>query len=58
MSVILKRSQRDFNVPKECKYGCCTVVYGDRRVIRSFRRQTKRLGERLWRTEWRKEMTG
>lgn len=49
MSVVLKRSEK--HMPQECRWGCCTEVYG--KSVKLFRRRIKRSDRSSFRREVR-----
>ena len=49
MSVVLKRSEK--HMPQECRYGCCTEVYG--KNVKLFRRRIKHSGKNSFKREVR-----
>lgn len=49
MAVVLKRSEK--HMPQECRYGCCTEVYG--KNVKRIRRRIKHGGKSLFKREVR-----
>ncbi len=47
MAVVLKRSEK--HMPQECRWGCCTEVYG--KSVKLFRRRIKREDRSAFRRE-------
>lgn len=52
MSVILKRSE-SLHIPRECPYGCCTVLYG--KSVPIIRRRAKRAEKQAWKRATKEE---
>lgn len=53
MSVVLKRSEK--HMPQECRWGCCTEVYG--KSVKFVRRRVKRASKNAFRREVRESVS-